>query len=451
MPNLHDEIVSLVKKKPFLVIQFSEAEWEALEESPKGISEFTIARKHDAFHNVSEHRFCLLLGDRGREGIYVGIFANKTRISTLETRVKIKNVKRIQPRTKVDLFGLLATDKLTSQIESRLEGELIKALTPGQSERLAQRLLEINFNKSIIEELFNALSRNRKFSNAKSLQEDALNMVLKAFGRRRTPKVDKVFISSEETALDSIVHIVEDSVIEHDARSIPGYELIQSFVTGRAIFKSGDGRRLEVFTANRRRLEKVLGVDLIYVNKIRGNVIMVQYKMLEAVRDKDDRIIDWNYRHNEQLTKEILRMKTFTGKTLPSEFEYRLNSDAFYMKFVKRDGSLEDTAMIIPLNHYETIKQKPNAQGQTSTISYNGLDGLYLRPSGFIELMKTGYIGSYSTLGDNFQDLINLVLDGDKSIVAAIEESDEFPFDEPSADGESNSNIDDSSYDDLPF
>jgi hypothetical protein len=58
---------------------------------------------------------------------------------------------------------------------------------------------------------------------------------------------------------------MEDSVIEHDARHIQGYELVHSDLTGRALFERGEDQ-LEVFTANRRPLEHCFGVDLIYLN-----------------------------------------------------------------------------------------------------------------------------------------------------------------------------------------
>jgi len=52
---------------------------------------------------------------------------------------------------------------------------------------------------------------------------------------------------------------------------------------------------LEVFTANRRELEHCFGVDLIYVNLTKQNVVMLQYKMLEPSSKSDDQT-DWVYR-----------------------------------------------------------------------------------------------------------------------------------------------------------
>ena len=88
-------------------------------------------------------------------------------------------------------------------------------------------------------------------------------------------------------------------VVEHDARHVPGYDLVQSDFTGRAVFERRN-ERLEVLTANRRPLERVFGVDLVYLNVTRKNIVMMQYKMLEPLR-RDGEETDWIAR-----TKTIL-------------------------------------------------------------------------------------------------------------------------------------------------
>ena len=82
-------------------------------------------------------------------------------------------------------------------------------------------------------------------------------------------------------------------MVEHDARHMPGYDLVESHLTGRAVFTRND-QRLEIYTANRRDLEHVFGVDLIYLNASRQNIVMLQYKMLEPLRKDGE--TDWIYR-----------------------------------------------------------------------------------------------------------------------------------------------------------
>lgn len=107
-----------------------------------------------------------------------------------------------------------------------------------------------------------------------------MNTALRAFGVPIGHRAGIVDIASGDETVLSRVGILEDAVIEDNARTISGMNLTASDLTGRAVFEN-NGERLEVITANKRPLEELLGVDLIYLNAIMENVVMVQYKMLE--------------------------------------------------------------------------------------------------------------------------------------------------------------------------
>ena len=110
------------------------------------------------------------------------------------------------------------------------------------------------------------------------MQQDAVRLALKAFGVTDAIATT-VELRGEDTALE-MVRLREDTVIEHDARSIPGWELDHTYMTGRATFVRNE-EKLEVFTTNKQPLEELFGVDLIYLNHVRQALVMVQYKMLE--------------------------------------------------------------------------------------------------------------------------------------------------------------------------
>lgn len=179
-------------------------------------------------------------------------------------------------------------------------------------------------------------------------------------------------IEGRDTAL-ARVWVMEDSVIEHDARQIPNYQLVGSDITGRAVFARGR-ERLEVFTANRRPLEEVFGVDLIYLNVTRENIVMVQYKMLERTWNDSEDKADLIYRPDTSLDSEIERMKRFSTDHAPREFDYRLNPGVFYLKFVKRDGLLTDGSAVIPLDHFELLRKDPACRGLKNDVADRSLN-----------------------------------------------------------------------------
>jgi len=215
---------------------------------------------------------------------------------------------------------------------------------------------------------------------------------------------------------------MEDSVVEHDARNVPGFSLIESDVTGRALFVKGE-EQLEVFTANRRDLEHCFGVDLIYINLTKKNVVMLQYKMLQAAGKIDDQV-DWVYRPDSQLDSEIARMKLFSAAHAPGPKEYRLNPQVFYLKFVKKDAAVREGGIVIPLDHFEKVRVDPAFVGPKKglRLSYQSLNGSYLRQTPFLDLVKCGYIGAHTATTTEFRSLIDAILDGNKAIVAAVQQ-----------------------------
>ena len=250
-----------------------------------------------------------------------------------------------------------------------------------------------------------------------AIQEDAVHMALRAFGLSIDSRANSLSVLREQDSALKRINLMEDAVIEHDARELPGFELVKSDVTGRAIFERGN-ERLEVFTANRRPLEKVFGVDLIYLNTVRQSIVMLQYKMLEP-QDNDD----WIYRPDSQLEREIERMQNFSIKHTPGPYEYRINPQVFYLRFVKRDATTINPAITIPIDHFLRIRKNPTSKGPRGglRISFDSLDGRYLRQTPFLELLRAGYIGAHAHETQQLTDLVHGTLLNDKAVVAAIQ------------------------------
>ena len=175
-------------------------------------------------------------------------------------------------------------------------------LTSPLSAHVIRKLAQIDRNHRTMRSVAESLSPSEHHRTMASLQRDAVQTALRVFDLFGGAELKSVVLDEgQETAL-ARVSVVEDAVIEHDARHVPGYDLAGSDLTGRAVFIRGS-ERLEVYTANRRPLERVFGVDLIYLNATRQNIVMLQYKMLEPRRKGDGE--DWIYRPDDRLESEI--------------------------------------------------------------------------------------------------------------------------------------------------
>lgn len=418
-----EDLKSLLNKKPLVVFQFENEEWSRLCESRRGANEFTIARPHDLFEKVRMPTACLILG-KGDDSdeVYFGLASSRSAVTTLESRVKVKRAQNIRPSSKGDILKLVTDRTHARNLRDRLSSSAsVIALSPKLSVHLIEKLAAIEANRGAMRAAVASLSAPKYYRGMDAMQEDAVHTALRAFDLSPSDQAISVELAgNRETALARI-NIMEDSVVEHDARTFPDYELTGSDITGRAVFEKGR-ERLEVFTANRRPLEKVFGVDLVYLNTTRQNIVMVQYKMLERY-EREDHDTDWIYRLDANLDDEIKRMRKFSRQHAPGPYEYRLNPQVFYLKFVKRDGALSNAGIVLPIDHFERLRADPSSKGPRGAVrvSFESLAGRYLRQGPFLDLIRAGYIGATAETTAHLKRLIEAIVEGDRAVVGAIQ------------------------------
>lgn len=413
------------EQHPIVVLRFSDDEWESLVNSRRGVNEFTIARHHSKFSGVKVPAPCLILGSSEHfERVYFGILSSRSPITTLESRAKVSRAVVVTPSSEEGLLSLMAVARFAKTLTSRLGSKsAVTLLSPKLSSHLIDRLASIETNKGGLRVVAESLSKPKRIRGNSAMQEDAVRTALTAFGLSPNDQASRVDLFQGKATALSRVAIMEDSVVEHDARFVPGYSLVHSDITGRALFENRD-EQLEIFTANRRALEHCLGVDLIYVNMTKQNVVMLQYKMLEPNGKVADQL-DWVYRPDNQLDLEIARMRVFAGQHSPGSKEYRLNPEMFYLKFVKRNAAVADGGIITPLDHFEKLRGDSAFKGPKSglRLSYRTLNGRYLRQGPFLDLLRCGYIGAHARQTADIRVLIDAILAGNKAVVAALQQS----------------------------
>jgi hypothetical protein len=131
---------------------------------------------------------------------------------------------------------------------------------------------------------------------------------------------------------------------------------------------------------------------------------------------------DWIYRPDDQLDKEIERMDLFRKTASASVAGYRLNPEAFYMRFVRREGKTDGPTITMPIDHFKMVRASPCVGPRGGLrISYEALQGQYMREAGLVDLVRAGYIGCYCDTTAAFETLIDEVLRGGNAAVAAIQ------------------------------
>lgn len=416
------KIANWVQKKPMILIRFDEAFSESLHNSRQGFEHLTIVKPHPVFQAIKLPTLCLLEIQEGdATKCYLATATRKTAVSTFDSRLTIKKLRTLRPDSLQAIEALISDSRMKHLLGERLPGEGgISNLSPKLSAHLVEILAGNSENQSALDTALALLPRLRRVPNSSWAQEDAIQSAMAAFGIRGNAIPDQVVLKRGTSSGLGLIgaHLYEDNVVHSDALRLPGFEAISADVTGRAVFQKSD-ERLVIYTANKLPLEQMLGVDLIYVNETRGSIVMLQYKMLEEDK-QDDENRDWIFRPDRQLRDEIARMQIPDFDGFLSD--YRLSSNPFFFKFVKRKiVDRKPQSFLVSLDHLNHILTSVDASGPRGgvRISYEALEGNYLREPDMLGLIRSGYIGTHKAETAALETIIQEAAMGNKAVVLA--------------------------------
>lgn len=435
--TISEHHLRLLLRRRVALIRLGSEEWEAIERGRDGGSRLSLTFSHEVARLAQPHGLALVaIGDDGggepdepRPRLFVGLVTSVAGVAFFDSRVVVNHVGAVLPRTLPALLSQIGESALRAAVNRVGRGtESLTALSPKLAVALVRRLAADPFNQPALSRIVAILDKPTHYRDGRALQQDAIALALKAFGGPGA--ADALELPGDDSGLGR-VRLQEDAVIEHDARSIPGWSLDASDVTGRARFTRATGEQLEVITANKRPLEEIFGVDLIYLNERRRSLVMVQYKMMEAPGRQssggdtggDER--EWIVRINEQFRDEIARMARFMSDLSPDGV-YRLNPGPFFVKLVKRNAATSTAGILLSLEHLQHLMDSDAVSGPRGglRISYEDLDGHYLRGEAFVDLVRSGYIGSRGATTDHLEALIDGALVDGHAVVAAIQRSE---------------------------
>lgn len=372
-----------LSRRGITLLRLSEAEWVGIEDTRHGGVRFSLTFPHEVAR-IGRQQSLVLIAVRGdKPCLRMGWVRSIQTTATFDSRVVFDFVRHIQPSSLTELLEPLKTTSFrSSSIALEADHRRYRAISPKLGQRLIDVIYAIPENGPVFQLILAQLNKPQRFENARAMQQDAVNLALKTFGA--VDGATTIVLPGGDSAL-AAVRLQEDAVIEHDARSISDWRLTKSYVTGRAYFERRD-ERLEVITANKRPLEQLFGVDLIYFNRTQNSLVMVQYKMMEPQKRKRRRVAIGSYSYDltderewlvpidMQFRDELSRMAAF-DRDLSPEGPYRLNSGAFFIKLVKRHASTNASGILLSLGHLDQLISDGSLRGSRGglQISYRGL------------------------------------------------------------------------------
>lgn len=217
--------------------------------------------------------------------------------------------------------------------------------------------------------------------------------------------------------------VLEDSMVFHDMEVFADWQRSAGAPVGMAVFEDGQ-KRLTIINANRTPLEMTLGVDLIYYHDQFNSYIMVQYKRMEKEGE------DWVYRPDEQLDREIDRMRAFQVANpdayIPFKiFDYRLHPGLFYLKlcpervFAPYSSELIK-GMYLPIDYFDVLRGSREMRGRSEGLRVSwDKTSRYMNNTLFTDLVKDGWIGARTVTSDTLTEIIRDSLEGNRSLLLA--------------------------------
>lgn len=166
--------------------------------------------------------------------------------------------------------------------------------------------------------------------------------------------------------------VFEDTMIEHDAHTLPGWEWVRDYQVGAIEFsrRANPSERMTIMNVNRKAIEHTLGADLLYYHHTYGAFALVQYKRFAREEASGQSRLVYRPSADRSLRTELRRMRQVDRLALrrQRDGQFRLYSGACYIKLC-RPNLLDPLStdlipgMYLPLPFWEELCASPRSLG----------------------------------------------------------------------------------------
>lgn len=408
----------------FVAISLQNDDWQHVEpklaEKNDNVIRVNIPRRR--FPNDRSRKVCVLVHDDFVVGLCIAHYRSQS--GDVDYMAGIEYLRPLQPATKVGRFVREMPNEVQDAVSISLrEGRPLDLLESSEVETtLRSDVLNAATLEFLVSRLHAAPDTSSHSARIQAEQRDALALALEVAGmpsKETLRPVDQIALDGE-LGKTPFIHSVRDercgerAVIRYDAKVFDGWDQVEGpevhFDTVTFADPKSGKEKITVRYVDSERLERITGTDLIYHRSGQPGFAMVQYKQMTREGTKEV------YRPDEQLEKEISRMRDITPATeqwFSSFHDYRLSTEAFYMKLVTSDvrrpgnNKLAD-GMYFPLSMFELMLKDPSLRGKR--------DGRVITPQNspkhvsndlFVELLQGGWIG---TVGEGTNHLNQMVI-----------------------------------------
>lgn len=408
------KLIEFIEKKRIIIYQINEYSIDLFIDYMYTNSDFSFSINKEMCKGISACSFVLI---STKEKLYLAWLKRKKSSTTLDYSIHLNQITELDFNLQY-LYENVSED-VKRKIYSSLGSQLFRL-----TKKSSLEVFDILPDK-IKDKMKNILENNNS-SQQFLMQFDAIKFAMSI------AKMDKFFLKdlhvkdNSDSMLEQIgFRLYEDNIIAQDIYE-PSFSQDEELVkysergTGKVTFKNYF-EELSIYTTNRMPLENALGVDLIYINHIHKNIVMVQYKMLEKESENWVFRVDSHFKTQVQKMNAVLKELSKSGST---EKDYRLNSNPFFLRFIKRHQINNDiVSFIISLEHYQEMESSSImnvSNSENKKISYEMMNKHYIGKQEMEGLIRGGYIGTYASDTEIIQKVIELGDHSENAFVIAF-------------------------------
>jgi hypothetical protein len=373
-----------------------------------------------------------LLSFDGNAISWAALLTRGSAVVSLKNRVKFSMLFHFQPIYFEELetaigndlrpFATISASGTVKRLPPRLWRLLISAIRKRRPD-MATSFDELDRTRRIKESGVSSPEYQRLIQ-----ERDAVQIAVRIFGV--TDELEKPYWAIPDSSyyMSFLEHInqdqsIEDRMIEHDAIRLLG-PWSMDHVTGAAIFRK-PGNRMVVLNVNRDKIERALGVDLIYYNERYEALTLVQYKRMT---ESGGMVAFW-LKSDSNFQKELDRMiefsQGFISTDQPRELQqYRLHAGSCFFKFCPTNQSeLLPNEMIkgmyLPMDYLQLLINVGAVGPRGGRVLTYDNAGRWMSNTLFIHLVQEGWIGSRLRHPGRLAEFIKNRIHADRSVIFA--------------------------------
>jgi hypothetical protein len=342
----------------------------------------------------------------------IGLTQGSQQVATGKDRVRIVSLLRLDPVPLADIWEALPP---VHQRRLDRDGSMPRPLVPIRlSPQLGQAVLvALRGISPGIAQWLDALGESGGPVSATQRlrlreERDAVSLAVEISGVR-VP--DGIFLPPTSPVDGSIafgavfmpefVTDTEDDLLAEDLRRFDRKGVLELRRASVARFTDRDFA-LTIMNVNRKPLEKILGVDLIYWDEMARTFTLVQYKRLTQRNDRDPGLERWAFTRRAELEKQLGPMNL--GRHIVRDStDWRFTSSPFWFKFVraadfKANESFVLKGMYVPAEYLRRALIDGSLKtGPRSGFEITYKNTRYLPRESFVELVRRGFVGTTRT------------------------------------------------------